>query len=326
MRPRLVITRKMPPTVADRAEIDYELRRLGFDGAFDATRFLEAAQEADALLVTPADRIDASIIEALPPRIKVIGTFSVGTDHIDLKAAHAKNLPVVHTPDVLSFATAEIALTLMLMAARRAGEGERVVRAKSWGGWQPDFMLGTSLQGKRLGILGMGRIGRMLATMARGLAMQIHYRNRARLEPHHEADAVYHSDDDTFLAHCDVLSIHLPGGAATQNWLNAERIAKLPKGAIVVNTGRGGAVDDEALVEALQSGHLAAAGLDVFKAEPNVPEIYLDLETVVLLPHLGSATHETRAAMGMLALDGIDAVLAGASPHNRVDYTRQHKD
>jgi lactate dehydrogenase-like 2-hydroxyacid dehydrogenase len=317
MKQNLVITRKMPPSVAARAELDYDVRKLGFDGAFEPARFLSEIQDADAILVTPADKINAEVIQALPATVKVIGTFSVGTDHVDLAAAKARNLPVVHTPDVLSFATAEIALTLMLMAARRAGEGERVVRGKRWGGWQPDFMLGTSLQGKRLGVLGMGRIGRMLAGMARGLSMEIHYRNRTRLAAEHEADAIFHHDDDDFLSHCDVLSIHLPGGAATQNWLNAERIARLPKGAIVVNTGRGGTVDDEALVAALKSGHLAAAGLDVFKAEPNVPEIYLDVENVVLLPHLGSATHETRAAMGMLALDGIDMVLAGREPHNR---------
>ena len=317
MKQKLVITRRMPPSVAARAELDYQVRALGFDGAFDPQDFLSQVRDADAILLTPADKIDAAVIKALPDTVKVIGTFSVGTDHIDLAAARAKNLPVVHTPDVLSFATAEIALTLMLMAARRAGEGERVVRGSRWGGWQPDFMLGTSLQGKRLGILGMGRIGRMLAGMARGLSMQIHYRNRTRLEPHHEADAIYHQDDDDFLAHCDVLSIHLPGVEATRHWLNAERIARLPQGAIVVNTGRGSTIDDEALVAALKSGHLAAAGLDVFKAEPNVPPIYLDLENIVLLPHLGSATHETRAAMGMLALDGIDAVLAGQDPHNR---------
>jgi lactate dehydrogenase-like 2-hydroxyacid dehydrogenase len=317
MKPKLVITRRMPPSVAARAELDYDVRALGFEGPFDAQDFLSKIKNADALLVTPADKIDAGVIAALPAGVKVIGTFSVGTDHIDLAAAKARDLPVVHTPDVLSFATAELALTLMLMAARRAGEGERVVRSARWGGWQPDFMLGTSLQGKRLGILGMGRIGRMLATMARGLSMQIHYRNRMRLEPHVESDAVYHDNDDGFLAHCDVLSIHLPGGEATRHWLNAERLAKLPKGAIVVNTGRGSTVDDEALVAALKSGHLAAAGLDVFKAEPNVPPIYLDVENIVLLPHLGSATHETRAAMGMLALDGIDAVLAGQRPSNQ---------
>lgn len=319
MKPTLVITRPLPPSVTIRAQQDYAVRALDLDGAFDSAQFLTAAADADAVLVTPADRIDAAVIAALPATVKVVGTFSVGTDHIDLAAARARNLPVVNTPDVLSFATAELALTLMLMAARRAGEGERAVRAGLWGGWKPGFMLGTSLQGKRLGILGMGRIGRMLAGMGRGLAMEIHYRNRTRLAAEHEADAIYHHDDDDFLAHCDVLSIHLPGGAATKHWLNAARIAKLPKGAIVVNTGRGSTVDDDALAAALQSGHLVAAGLDVFVAEPAVPEVYLGLENVVLLPHLGSATHETRAAMGMLALAGIDAVLAGQNPTNRAN-------
>lgn len=318
MKPILVTTRSLPPSVTARAEMDYVVRALDLDGDFDPTRFLKAAEGADAALVTPADRIDAAVVSDLPGSIRVLGTFSVGTDHIDLAATRARGLPVVHTPDVLSFATAELALTLMLMAARRAGEGERALRAGRWGGWKPDFMLGTSLQGKRLGILGMGRIGRMLAGMARGLSMEIHYRNRTRLAAEHEGDAIFHEGDDDFLAHCDVLSVHLPGGEGTRRWLNAERIAKLPTGAIVVNTGRGGTVDDDALAAALRSGHLFAAGLDVFVAEPSVPKVYLGLENVVLLPHLGSATHETRAAMGMLALAGIDAVLAGQTPANLI--------
>ncbi|HEX7388892.1 MAG TPA: D-glycerate dehydrogenase, partial [Acidiphilium sp.] len=293
-------------------------RFLAFDGTFETDVFLAALDGAEAVLVTPADRLDAALIARLPAGVKVIGTFSVGTDHIDLDAARARGLAVVNTPDVLSFATAEIALALMLMAARRAGEGERVVRAKTWPGWKPNFMLGTTLEGKTLGILGMGRIGRALAGMARGLAMPVIYHNRNRLPPDREGGAVFYPDEAEFLAACDVLSIHLPGGAATRHWLNAGRIAMLKAGAIVVNTGRGTTIDDDALITALKSGHIVAAGLDVFPAEPVVPAGYLELENVVLLPHLGSATQETRAAMGMLALDGIDAVLAGRDIPSRV--------
>ncbi|MCF3946540.1 D-glycerate dehydrogenase [Acidiphilium sp. AL] len=318
MTHRLVVTRMLPEPVAARAAADHDTRFLDFEAAFEPEIFLAALDGAAAALVTPADRIDAGLIARLPASVRVIGTFSVGTDHIDLEAARARGFAVVNTPDVLSFATAEIALTLMLMAARRAGEGERVVRARAWPGWKPNFMLGTTLEGKALGILGMGRIGRTLAGMARGLSMQVLYHNRNRLHPDQEQGALFHAGEDRFLAACDVLSIHLPGGVATRHWLNAERIARLKPGAIVVNTGRGTTIDDDALIAALKSGHIAAAGLDVFPAEPAVPAGYLDLENVVLLPHLGSATQETRTAMGMLALDGIDAVLAGREVSSRL--------
>lgn len=318
MTHRLVVTRALPEPVIRRAAADYDARFLDFQAGFEPETLLSAIEAAAAVLVTPADPIDQALIARLPASVRVIGTFSVGTDHIDLDAARARGLAVVNTPDVLSFATAEIALTLMLMAARRAGEGERVVRARAWPGWKPDFMLGTTLEGKTLGILGMGRIGRTLARMARGLSMQVLYHNRNRLHPDHEQGAFFHAGEAQFLAACDVLSIHLPGGAATRHWLNRERIAGLKPGAIVVNTGRGTTIDDDALIGALKSRRVAAAGLDVFPAEPAVPAGYLGLENVVLLPHLGSATIETRVAMGILALDGIDGVLAGREVPNRV--------
>ncbi len=318
MKRRLVITRTMPPAVAGRATAEYDAQYLDMVGPFDAEAFLAALPDADAVLVTPADRIDASVIAQIPVGVRVIGTFSVGTDHIDLQAARASGLAVVNTPDVLSFATAEIALTLMLMAARRAGEGERLIRARAWGGWTPDFMLGSSMEGRTIGILGMGRIGQALARMAQGLSMRVIYHNRRNLPAAQEQGATCYPDEVEFLGACDVLSIHLPGGPATLHWLNAARIAQLKHGAIVVNTGRGSTIDDDALIAALTSRHVAAAGLDVFAAEPAVPAGYLTLENAVLLPHLGSATHETRAAMGMLALDGIAAVLAGDEPVHRV--------
>lgn len=318
MKPGLIVTRALPEQVQARAATDYEARFLAQEGAFDAEAFVVSLEGAVAALVTPADRIDASTITRFPEGLRVLATFSVGTDHIDLDAAKAKGMAVINTPDVLSFATAELALTLMLAAARRAGEGERIVRAGGWPGWTPTYLLGTSLEGKTVGILGMGRIGRALAKIAQGLSMRVIYHNRRRLPPGQEAGATYIADEAEFLGACDVLSIHLPGGAATRQWLNGARIERLPRGAIVINTGRGSTIDDNALASALATGRLAAAGLDVFPAEPAVPDVYLGLENVVLLPHLGSATRETRTAMGMLALDGIDAILAGATPPNRV--------
>jgi lactate dehydrogenase-like 2-hydroxyacid dehydrogenase len=307
----LLITREVPEAVLAQAGRKYRVRRLGLLGAFAPEILLANVAGVAAILGTPADRFDAGLIAKLPESVRVIATFSVGTDHIDLEAAAARNITVCNTPEVLSVATAELALTLMLMAARRAGEGERILRAGAWSGLTPTFLLGRGVAGKALGILGMGRIGRELAAMARGLGMTIHYRNRTRLDPALEAGAVYHDNDATFLGACDFLSINIPGGAETRHWLNAARIALLKPGAIVVNTGRGSTVDDAALIAALRSGQVAAAGLDVFDGEPAVNPGYLALENVVLLPHIGSATVETRNAMGFLALDGIDAALSG---------------
>jgi lactate dehydrogenase-like 2-hydroxyacid dehydrogenase len=275
----------------------------------------------DAILCTPADRVDAAIVAALPASIRVIGTFSVGHDHIDLAAAAARGIAVVNTPDVLSAATAEFTMMLLLVAARRAGEGERMVRGGRWTGFAAAGFLGTQVSGKRLGIFGMGRIGLTLARMAEGFGMEVHYRNRRRLPDattHGQHKHHYHEDDAAFLATCQFLAICAPSTPETRHWLNAARLSMLPRGAIVVNTARGPLVDDAALMAALRSRHVAAAGLDVFVAEPSVPEGYLALENVVLTPHIASATHETREAMGHLVLDGIEAVLAGRRPENQL--------
>ena len=319
-KPCLLVTRKLPEAIEARAARDYDARLNRDDGlwAADGAEIARRAAEARAagILCAAGDKLDAACIEALPDSVKVIATFSVGFEHVDTAVAKARGIAVANTPDVLSFATAECAFTLMLMAARRAGEGERMVRAGAWRGWAPTQLLGVTLEGKRLGILGMGRIGRELAAMARGFRMEIHYRNTRRLPPELEGGAAYHADDDAFLGAIDVLSMHIPGGEATRKWLNAERIARMRPGAIVVNTGRGTTVDDAALVAALKSGRLRAAGLDVYDGEPRVHPGYLELENVALLPHLGSATVETRNAMGFCCLDNLDAVFAGRAAPN----------
>ncbi len=275
-----------------------------------------SAADQDAILCNPAITIDAATIAALPERIRVIGTFSVGYDHIDVAAAHARGIAVIHTPGVLSEATAEFTMLLILAAARRAGESERLLRGGQWLGPSPEAFQGVQVTGKALGIFGMGRIGQALARMARGFDMQVHYRNRTRLPPPLEQRAIYHDDDDSFLSHSAFLAICAPLSPQTQGWLNAQRIAALPRGAIVVNTARGSLVDDEALSAALRHGHVRAAGLDVFVREPAVPEAYLGLENVVLTPHIASATDEARAGMADSVLDGIAAVLAGRRPEN----------
>ncbi|HQT47340.1 MAG: D-glycerate dehydrogenase [Acidocella sp. 20-63-7] len=307
----LLVTREIPQAVAERAAVDFTVRHLAHHGAFAPELVLRNAEGVAAILCTPIDRFDAALIARLPDSVRVIATFSVGIEHLDVAAAAARGITICHTPDVLSTATAELALTLMLMAARRAGEGERLLRAGRWQGFSTVFQLGHGVVGKSLGIFGMGRIGRELAAMARGLRMTVHYRNRTRLSPELEAGAIYHGDDAGFLGAVDFLSINAPGGAETRHWLNADRIALLRPGAIVVNTGRGSTVDDAALIAALRGGHLAAAGLDVFNNEPQLDPAYLTLENAVLLPHIGSATVETRDAMGFLALDGIRKALQG---------------
>jgi lactate dehydrogenase-like 2-hydroxyacid dehydrogenase len=322
-KPVLLVTRKLPEAIEERAARDYDARlnpadeMWATDGAQIARRAKEA--KADGILGAAGDNFGAECINALPDSVKIITTFSVGFDHVDLHAAKGRGIAVTNTPDVLSFATAETAFTLLLMAARRAGEGERMIRAGKWEGWAPTQLLGVTLEGKKLGILGMGRIGRELAGMARGFRMEIHYRDVQPLPPEMEGGAIYHAGDDAFLGAIDVLSMHIPGGEATRKWLNAERIARMKPGSIVINSGRGTTVDDEALIAALTSGHIRAAGLDVYDGEPRVHPGYLGLETVALLPHLGSATIETRDAMGRRCLENLDAVLLhNTAPPHRV--------
>jgi lactate dehydrogenase-like 2-hydroxyacid dehydrogenase len=317
-KPILLVTRRLPPAIEARAAHDYDARLNATDAPATGADILARAEGASAVLCCPAERLDAATIQALPASVRVIGTFSVGFDHVDLAAARARGIAVVNTPDVLSAATAECAMLLILAAARRAGEGERLVRSGRWNGWAPTQLLGTGVAGRRLGIFGMGRIGRELVPMARGFGMTVHYRDQVRLPPELEQGAIFHDSDDSFLPVCDVLSLHAPGGEGTRHWLNAERIGRLPHGAVVVNAARGTLIDDDALIAALQSGQIAAAGLDVYNNEPRVAAGLLALENVVLLPHLGSATVETRDAMGHLVLDGIDAVLAGREPGNLV--------
>jgi lactate dehydrogenase-like 2-hydroxyacid dehydrogenase len=312
---RLLVTRRFPPAIEARAAASYAVTRWHPAGP----GLVELSQDADALFCGPADRLDAALIDALSDSVRVIGTFSVGFEHIAVAAARARGIKVVNTPGVLSDATAEFTMLLILAAARRAGESERQLRAGSWLGPPSPTFLGTQVSGKRLGIFGMGRIGQVLARMAAGFDMQLHYRNRRRLPPELEAGARWHETDAAFLAACDVLALCAPGGSETRHWLNSDRIAQLPRGAIVVNTARGSLVDDAALTAALRDGHVAAAGLDVFAEEPLVPADYLALENVVLTPHIASATWETRNAMGNLVLDGIGAVLAGQLPPNLVE-------
>ena len=309
-RPRVLVTRKLPAEVEARLARDYDAILNKEDRLYGPDDLIAAAEGCDALLPAPTEKLTAEVVGRLPASIRVIATFSVGFEHIDIAACKARGIVVGNTPDVLTDATADIALLLMLGAARRSYEGEAMLREGRWNSWAPTFMLGTDMTGKRLGIYGMGRIGQAVAKRARAFDMKIHYHNRSRLPAEREHGAIFHARAEGMLPHCDFLSINAPASPETTGFLNAARIALLPDGAIVVNTARGPLVDDEALIAALKSGKLRAAGLDVFTGEPKIHPGYAPLPNTFLLPHLGSATRETRNGMGFKALDNLDAFFA----------------
>jgi lactate dehydrogenase-like 2-hydroxyacid dehydrogenase len=317
-KPVLLITRRLTDAVQARAARDYDVRLNEDDHVFARAELLARSAEADAVLPCHSERFSADVIADLPDRLKIIANHSVGTDHVDLTAARVRGIVVTNTPDVLSDATAEIAMLCMLGAARRGAEGHRMVREGAWNFWSPAFMVGRQVTGKRFGIVGMGRVGQVTAERARGFGMEIHYHNRRRLPPETEKGAIFHETLDPLLAVSDILSLHCPATPETANLMNGERLARLPDGAILVNTARGNLVDEDALVAALKSGKLFAAGLDVFRDEPGGNPALAALDNVFLLPHIGSATFETRDAMGFRALDNLDAFFAGRPPGDRV--------
>jgi len=317
-KPQLLITRKLPASVEARAQRDYHARLNATDEPYGREELIRAADGSSAILCTTTDRLDASTIARLPGGVRMLATFSVGFEHIDLGAARSRAMIVTNTPDVLTDATADVAMLLILGAARRASEGERLIRDDAWTGWAPTHLLGIHIGGKRLGILGMGRIGRAVAARARGFGMSVHYHNRQRLVPQDEAGATFYPDAEDLLAVADILSIHFPLMPETRYFLDARRIELLPENAIVVNTARGAVIKDADLIAALESGRIAAAGLDVYDGEPRLHPGYRTLPNTFLLPHLGSATRETREAMGFRALDNLDAYFAGGTPRDRI--------
>ena len=320
-RPRLLITRRLPEEVQARLRNRYDVTANPDDRPFDRETLVRALRDFDAWVPTITDRIDAGLLHAAPFRTRVIANFGAGIEHIDLEAARRANIVVTNTPGALTEATAEIALLLMLMAARRAGEGERLLRAGGWSGWAPTQLLGQDLRGKTLGLVGFGRIARETARRARALLdvrIAYHSRSRATADDESAFDATYHDSLAALLAASDVVSLHCPGGAATRHLLNRKTLGCMKPTAILINTARGSVVDESALADALSRRVIAAAGLDVYEGEPAVHPALLDLENVVLLPHLGSATVQTRVAMGMRAADNLDAFFSGNTPPNRV--------
>jgi lactate dehydrogenase-like 2-hydroxyacid dehydrogenase len=318
-KPRVLATRHFPPDVEARLAANFDALLNPDDRLLDGPALAKAAEGYDAIMCAAGDPLSAANIAALPASVRMIATFSVGYEHVDVAAAHKRKILVSNTPDVLTDATADIAMLCLLGAARRAHEGTTMLRTHNWVGWTPTQLTGTHVTGKRLGILGMGRIGQAMADRARAFRMQIHYSNRSRLDPSLEQGARFHATPEAMLEHCDFLSINAPLTPATRKWLNKERIERLPQGAIVINTARGGVVDDDDLIAALKSGRLASAGLDVFDGEPKLHEGYYGLQNAFLLPHMGSATVETRNAMGFKALDNLEAyLLRGEQPPDLV--------
>jgi lactate dehydrogenase-like 2-hydroxyacid dehydrogenase len=317
-KPIVLVTRKLPAAVEDRLERDYRALLNREDRQYGTDELLAMAADVDAVLACHTEHFSRDVIERLPERVRVIANFSVGVDHVDLDAARDRGILVTNTPDVLANATAELTILLMLGAARRASEGERLIRAGEWRTWSPTFMIGVEMTGKRLGIVGMGRVGRVTAARARAFDMEIHYHNRRRLPPELEAGATFHESLEEMLPRCEFLALHCPGIPENRDLLNAQRIELLPDDAVVVNAARGTVVDEQALIDALRRRRIAAAGLDVYKNEPDIDPAFRELDNAFLLPHLGSATRETRDAMGFRALDNLDAIFAGREPRDRV--------
>jgi len=314
----VLFTRKLPEAVERRAAHDYRLIANPDDRPPSGDEIVARSQDADAVVCCVADRMTAGVFSRLPARVRIVASFGVGTDHLDLAAAKARGVVVTNTPEVLTDATAEVALLLLLGAARRAYEGQEMLRAGRWTGWTPTQLMGRQLGGKRLGIVGMGRIGQAMARRARGFGVEIHYTDQRRLPPEREEGAVFHPTVEELLPLSELLSLHAPSTPETRYLLDARRLGLLPRGAIVVNSARGDLVEDEALIAALRSGQVGAAGLDVYQGEPAIHPGYRELPNTFLLPHLGSATVETRDAMGFRALDNVDAVLSGRPPPDRV--------
>ena len=312
--PRVIVTRRLPDPVEERLAGLFDIVLNDDDVPLTQDELTEAVRTADGLLPTVTDRIDAGVLGATPRRLQVIANFGVGYNHIDVASASASGIAVSNTPGVLTDDTADLAMTLLLMVARRAGEGERVLRAGMWSGWRPTDLLGAKVSGKTLGVIGFGRIGAAVAARAaHGFGMNVLAYSRTPVDTDalHAAGARFADSLDELLTSSDFVSIHCPATPETRHMIGAAQLEAMRPGAFLINTARGDIVDEAALASALAKGVIAGAGLDVYEHEPEVTPALLALDNVVLLPHLGSATDETRIAMGMRAVDNLEAFFAG---------------
>ena len=315
---KILVTRRLLQSNEDRLKELYKAKLNSNDELYSQQKLIEMSEGCDGILSALTDNLDEQTINKLPDSVKILSNFAVGFGNIDLNAAKKRNIVVTNTPEVLTDATAEIGILLILGACRRASEGIAGARASDWK-WSADYLIGKQLTGTRLGILGMGRIGKKIAKIARSLGMIIHYHNRSKLTPDKEEGATYHKELKSLLSVSDDLSVCCPASKETVNLINKETLEYLPKGAVVTNVARGDIVDDEALIDALNRRKVYAVGLDVYKGEPNLNPGYLKHKSAFILPHLGSATKETRTAMANLAIDNLEEFFKTGNCKNKVN-------
>ena len=315
---KILITRKLIKESEDKATKTFDPIFNSNDELYSQSKVIEMSKGCDGILTSLTDKMDKQTIDKLPESIKIISNFAVGFGNIDLDAAKKKGIAVTNTPEVLSDATAEIGILLILGACRRAAEGIEAAKEGGWK-WSADYLIGKQLTGTRLGILGMGRIGQKIARIAKSLGMVIHYHNRSKLNTDKEDGAIYHDNIKSLFSVSDVLSICCPATKETENMINKETVEHFPKGAIITNVARGDIIEDEALIDALTRRKIYAVGLDVYKNEPNLNPGYLKIKTAFILPHLGSATKDTRIAMANLAIDNIDEFFQTGNCKNKVN-------
>ena len=315
---KILVTRKLLQSNEDRLKETYDVNLNTNDELYSQSKLIELSQGCDGILSALTDKLDSETINKLPDTVKILSNFAVGFGNIDLEAAKKRGIAVTNTPEVLTDATAEIGILLILGACRRASEGIDGARASDWK-WSADYLIGKQLTGTRLGILGMGRIGQKIAKVAKSLGMIIHYHNRSKLTDDKAQGATYHDNLKSLLSVSDVLSVCCPASKETINLINKETLEFLPKGAVVTNVARGDIVDDEALIDALNRRKVYAVGLDVYKGEPNLNPGYLKHKSAFILPHLGSATKETRTAMANLAIDNIEEYFKTGNCKNKVN-------
>ncbi len=315
---KILITRRLLRVCEEKASKIFDAKLNGNDELYSQSKLIELSQGCDAILTSITDKMDKDTINKLPDSIKAISNFAVGFGNIDLEAAKDRNIIVTNTPDVLTDATAEIAMLLILGAARRASEGIEYAKNNNWK-WSADFLIGKQLTGARLGVLGMGRIGRAVAKLAKAFGMIINYHNRSKLSPELEDGAIYHDSIKSLFSVSDFLSINCPATKETLNIINKETLEYFPTGAIITNSARGDMIDDDAMIDALDRRKIYAVGLDVYKGEPNLNHGYLKHKSAFILPHLGSATKETRTAMANLAIDNLDEFFNSGQCRNKVN-------
>jgi len=315
---KILITRRLLKASEEKASKIFDVNINTNDELYSQSKLIELSQGCDAILTSLTEKMDEDTINKLPDTVKVISNFAVGFGNIDLEAAKKRRIVVTNTPDVLTDATAEIAMLLILGAARRAPEGIEHAKNSDWK-WSADFLIGKQLTGARLGILGMGRIGRAVAKLSRPFGMEIHYHNRSKLKQDLEEGAIYHENIKSLFSISDILAINCPATKETVNIINKETLEYFPAGAIITNSARGDMIDDEAMLNALDKKKIYAVGLDVYKGEPNLNPGYLKHKSAFILPHLGSSTKQTRTAMGDLALDNIDEFFNTGNCKNKVN-------